>query len=353
MPEPKVSSVVNLSEFDPAWNWLAADFASDTSQHWQHLSTRRFPPPRWLPRRLPWGRVAAALASRQPLAAPASMLVSHGPLMTMYGALANGAAPRRFFHLAYSFNFTELPRGIRRTAMRAAFRRVDRFVVFSTMERALYARHFDIDAARIDMIHWGAAAPRVDLAAAPVVHGDYLCALGSQARDYATLFEAMRRLPAIRLVVVASPASVRGLHSPPNVDVRIDVPLAQTHNILAHARFMVLPLAGSEVPCGHVTLVAAMHLGKAVVATRSEGIADYLMPEVNGRTAEPHDADDLSRAIAGLWADEPAVRLMGAAGLAHAQACCSEHNVVAYIQRVLDPRRRASEPSTAVANPHR
>ena len=31
-------------------------------------------------------------------------------------------------------------------------------------------------------------------------------------------------------------------------------------SVLLHSRFMVLPLLTSDVPCGHVTLVAAMHL---------------------------------------------------------------------------------------------
>jgi len=53
-------------------------------------------------------------------------------------------------------------------------------------------------------------------------------------------------------------------------------------NILRYSAFTVLPLPNSSVPCGHVTLVCAMHLRKAIVATDSLGISDYVLPGVNG-----------------------------------------------------------------------
>lgn len=332
--------IVNLTEFEPEWNWLASHFSARPELHWRHVTTRDHAWPAWMPRRTTLGRVSAALATRRSLGGDDAILVSHGPRMTMYGALANRVRAKRFLHLAYSFNFTQLPRGAERKGVQAAVRHVDRFAVFSTMERALYARYFDLDPERIDMIHWAARPPRLDPAAPRAVPGDYLCAVGSQARDYATLVEAMRGLPAVRLVIVANAASMQGLHVPPNVEVRLNVPLAQAHDIIAHCRFMVLPLTGSEVPCGHVTLVSAMHLGKAIVATRSEGITDYLLPGVNGVTAEPADPADLARQIGRLWESRGEAERMGQRGLAHALAHCGEAQAVEYFRGVLAAPRR-------------
>ena len=47
--------------------------------------------------------------------------------------------------------------------------------------------------------------------------------------------------------------------------LHVAIPYPRAMNILQHSRFMVLPLKGSAVPCGHVTLVAAMLLFMVVV----------------------------------------------------------------------------------------
>jgi hypothetical protein len=67
-----------------------------------------------------------------------------------------------------------------------------------------------------------------------------------------------------------------GLDVPPNVRVIVNAPFEEAMNILQYSAFTVLPLSTSTTPCGHVTLVCAMHLGKTVVATASAGIADYM-----------------------------------------------------------------------------
>lgn len=328
--------IINLSEFDPGWNWLESRFAARPDLGWTHVTVQTPRVPAWVPRRRSFERASAAWVASKTSASGPSMLVSHGPRMTMYGAFASRARRERCPHLAYSFNFTSLPSGLERQAMSTAFGAVDKFVVFSTMERRLYSEFFEIEAERIDMIHWAVRPPSdAEADAPPLVAGDYICAIGSQGRDYRVLFDAMRRLPGIRLLLVATADSVAGLEPPSNVELRIRIPLAQAHNILANSRFMVLPLSGSDVPCGHVTLVAAMHRGKAMVATRSEGIADYLEEGVNGRMVAPKDAGELARVIGDLYAAPDDSRRLGAQGRAFARAHCVEDNVVDYFAQVI------------------
>jgi glycosyltransferase involved in cell wall biosynthesis len=322
--------IVNLSELDPAWNWLAPRFAERTHLNWMHVSAQMQPVWGWLPRRRTSERACAAWKARELLLHADSILVSHGPRMAMYGAAANRARSKRSPHLAYSFNFTNLPTGLQRTAMSVAFKSVDRFVVFSNMERSLYADWFRLDIDRIDMIHWAVRPPEMDPSNPPLIDGDYICAIGSQARDYRVLIEAMRVVPHIRLVIVATAESVQGLSAPPNVEIRLNIPLSQVQNILAFSRFMVLPLAGSQVPCGHVTLVSAMHFAKAIVATRSEGIADYVLSDANGRYTTANDTDDMARTISDLYGATEECRRLGEAGAAFARIHCVEQNVVDY-----------------------
>ena len=330
-------NVVNLSELDPSWNWLSGLAHPARPVHWAHASTRSPPVPGWLPRAATLRRALAGWRSIGLLGDDAQgLLVSHGPRMTMYGAFAARLRRRRPRHLAYSFNFTELPQGRMRRAMADAFASVDRFVCFSQMERQLYARHFDLDPERIDMIHWAARPPRVDPGTAPRVPGDYACALGSQGRDYATLIAAMRTLPAIRLVIVATSESLGGLAIPDNVEVLIGIPLAQAMNVLQHSRFSVVPLRGAEVPCGHVTLVSAMHCAKATIVSASSGVSDYVTHEVTGIAVPVADVRALAGAIERLWGDAAAARTLGDAAKAFAAAYCGEDAAVAYLENYLN-----------------
>ncbi len=328
-------NIINVSTLSADWNWLASRFADRPDRHWTHVSTESMPVPSWLPRRELVGRVLAARAACQLTSLEDSLLVSHGPRISLYVELANRRRPQRTPHLAYVFNYTELPQGKKGALHARGLATVDRFVVFSNVERTLYSSYFDLPIERIDMIHWAVRPPQLLEGEPPLVPGDYVCAVGGQGRDYGVLVEAMRTLPNVRLVIVASRAAMAGLGIPDNVEVRLDTPVAEATNIIAHCRFMALPLRDAEVPCGHVTMVPAMHLGKAIVATRSSGIADYVQEGVNGLFAEPHDPCSLARAI-GALADDPAqCERLGENGRRFAREHCMEENAVAYFKRFL------------------
>ena len=327
--------IVNLSEMDPGWNWLSAVATHTESLHWRHASTQSETAPPVMPKPVTYQRVIAARRAAALLSAPSSLLVSHGPRMTMYGAIALASRFRARRHLANSFNFTELPHGLTRALMRRAFKHVDRFVCFSTMERELYANHFDLDVARFDMIHWAARPPSPATNRDASLPARYLCAIGSQGRDYRTLMEAMTRLPAIRLVLVATRESLVGATVPSNVEVRCSIPLAESMAVLQGASFNVVPLLGSEVPCGHVTLVAAMHCAKASIVSDSSGVADYVHDELDGLTVAPRDPAALALQIERLWHDPGLADRLGFAAKAFAQAHCSERAAVDYLQNYL------------------
>lgn len=326
--------IVNLSELTPQWNWISAAFR-DSSQSWRHVSSQNFRLPGWLPRRTTFARLLAGRQAIHMLGEGPSVLVSHGPRPAFYGALLAGGRLHDMRHLAFSFNYTDLPTGVARRLMARAFQSVERFVVFSRLEREIYADYFDLPADRFDMLHWGVQAPNVNLNAPPLEHGNYICAIGSQGRDYKTLLLAMRRLPRLHLVIVAAPENLANLAIPPNVTVKTNIPLPQAMNILAHSRFMVLPLKGSRVPCGHVTIVSAMHLGKAVIATDSSGLEDYLAPQVTALTCPAHDDAAWAIAMQSLHDDQALSLRLGLAGQCFAREHCTEESIVEYLRRFL------------------
>ena len=102
---------------------------------------------------------------------------------------------------------------------------------------------------------------------------------------------------------------------------------------------MVLPLNSSEVPCGHVTIVAAMHLGKAMIVTASSGVEDYVLANENALVSPAKDANALSASIEKLWEEEDLCARLGANGKAFALEKCSERKVTEHFEAYLDEIR--------------
>ena len=322
-------NVINLSDLSTSWNWLRDEF-KHTDDEWHHFSSLSVTIPSFFPKKDTISRVIAATKAVNLARKSSSVLVSHGPRPALYsGSLAKIVCPD-IPHLVYSFNLTDLPNGKQHSLMTRAFQQPTKFVTYSTVERKLYANYFDIPIEKIDMMHWAVHAPKVDLTEIPLVNGRYICALGSQGRDYVTLIAAMKKLPNIKLVLVVNSDSILGLNIPNNVKIYTNIPLSQAHNILANSEFMALPLKDSKVPCGHVTIVSSMFFHKSIVITNSLGVQDYIIDDKTGLFCEPKNADDLSEKIQSLWDDPAKNTKLSEAGLAFAHEHCTEKTAINY-----------------------
>jgi glycosyltransferase involved in cell wall biosynthesis len=269
----------------------------------------------------------------------ASVIVAHGPTLAAWCCIfASILSCRGVAIFAHSFNFTTLPGAFKKLIFSMVLGRTERFTVFSKMERALYASAFKIDIGKIDFVHWGVNPPKVDCE--PIEDGDYVASIGGNARDYGTLMRAARLMPGTKFVVVARPESLIGLNIPENVAVHQDLPLKATMNILGHSKVMALPLVGSEVPCGHVTLVAAMHLGRPVVVTDSTGVADYIENGVTGLTVKMGSPIELKRATEELFRNESLSRILAENGERFAALHCSEQAIAQHFSAWLASRQR-------------
>jgi glycosyltransferase involved in cell wall biosynthesis len=280
-----------------AANW---DFHRAHPQNWLERLVRR---PKLARLRAAW---CAALAARR-----ADVLITHLPRTTLWTALMCGLLFSRPRHLAFSFNFTHLPGRATRLLMRLAFRRVDRFVVFSRVERDIYADVFGIDPARIDFLPWAMDVPRSNAPLPQQLPARYACAVGGEGRDYRTLMEAARRIPDVALVVVARPHSLIGLDIPSNVIALSNVEGEVFWAIVAGSAFTVVPLLTQDTACGHISIVGSLLLDRPVIATRSSGIADYVADGENALMVPAGDAALLAERIRRFWDDPVHCELMG------------------------------------------
>ena len=325
-----------LADTHPEWQWIAPQLSQHLPLDWELVSAlasaRRF--------RLPGvnlDRARAAITLRTALKREhKDAVISIGPSNSCYVEALAQLGRARVPHLAWGFNFTDLPIGARAKWARHLLRSVDQFVVFSTAERYLYSEFFQVPVERFHFVRWGVNAPITE-PGPRTINQRYVVALGGEARDYATLCAAASRLPSLRFVLIVRPNSLANITVPQNVTVFVNLPTAEAWTLVWHADVAVVPLRNDRTPNGHVTLVGGMHLGKAQVVTDSTGVYDYVNDEQNALLAAAQDAKALGLAIERLFDDDVLRCRIGAAARDFARANCTEATTVAFVkQRLLD-----------------
>lgn len=318
---------------DPDWVWLRDLIEPDYEVAGRRLEWSAFTMSQGSPKALGRWRGVRALA-KAASTKPFDLIVTHGPWTTAWVALAAGGPAAASRHLAFSFNFTRLPAGLRRRLMIKAFQRVDCFAVFTGAEKILYADYFAIPAEKLRRAPWGVAPPLAKTPAREIVQ-PYFAALGGEARDYALLFEAARALPHRQFVVIARPSSIQGLSPPPNLEVRFNLPFEQAWALVWHSEAAIIPLISRETPCGLVTFVGGMHLGKAQIVTDAAGAADYIAHNETGLLVPAGDLRALTDAIEILARDRALAERLGSAAKAYAASCCSETQTISFFKELL------------------
>lgn len=334
MMQKPLSIVCCTPFYGENWKWFVPELG-EGSINWHFLDDRP---------RLPWEKyivrpyVAMIRICLQAVLfmklKPVDLLITHDSRVSFWCAYFAAKLGVKTKHIAYSFNFADMPQGKKRQLMTEAFSNINQFFVYSQLEKQLYHDYFGIPKERIEVVFWCMRVPEVR-PENPLIVGDYICAIGGNARDYKTLMAAMEKLPDIQLVLVTRPKNLHQLKIPPNVKFMVNIPQEEAMNIIKYSRFMVLPLLGSEIPCGHVTLVAAMHLSKAFIITNSRGISDYVINDYNAVTCEAFQPAALADSIQTLWDDPDRCEYLGENGRQFAQTHCSEKPGVKYMQQLI------------------
>lgn len=223
-------------------------------------------------------------------------IISHMPTLTVAIECARRVLGEKAPHIAFAFNYTELPFGKRLTFQKRLLASVDRFVVFSNYERKLYSEHFEIPVDRFVFTPWTQNPPPVATLDETPFNGNYFCAIGGEGRDYPLLVEATlaSKTP---LVIVGRPHSMEGKAIPPHVRFMSNLPLATTWAIAKNSRGMILPLKTNTTCCGQITVISAMMLGIPVLCAKSIALSDYIDGQSGHLTYEAGSLDDLTEKL--------------------------------------------------------
>jgi glycosyltransferase involved in cell wall biosynthesis len=213
------------------------------------------------------------------------------------------------------------------------FGAIDVVIVVSTALRDQFVA-LGVPADRVRVLRW--AVDHRFFSPTDVPQDTFVLALGeSRLRDYALLFSAMQGLPLGLRVLPRGyeyarekrPATFR--HRPANVTVLPRVAVTELRELYARSRFVVLPVHDVVYSAGVTAALEAMSMARAVIATRSRGLADYLVDGENCLLVEPGDAAALRDAICRLAADPELARRLGARGRQRVEA---EINQVRYVE---------------------
>jgi glycosyltransferase involved in cell wall biosynthesis len=243
----------------------------------------------------PWHRLSSyptylSLALRGAREAAQGALVAWQPLA---GALA-GALRRRGTRLVVLNPVLESQWSVRQALALKGYARSD-LIVFYTRQGLEAAAALGLPRSRLRFVRLG-VRPRRAEAAPP---GSYFLAAGRDSRDWNTLAQAANGLD--MEVVVTGPAALR---EPGPLRVGPQVSGEPFFALLEGAAAIVLPFSRTDRSVGLISMLAAMSVGKPIVATRSAGVEDYVTEET-GIVVPPGDASALRRALIEL--SEPTV----------------------------------------------
>lgn len=196
--------------------------------------------------------------------------------------------------------------------MLRADRQFDTIFVYAQSQRDFAEDHLGIPFHKLDLIPFQVDDRFFRPLPAVAVNENQICAAGLEWRDYPTLIEAVASMPDLSVKLAASsPWSKSGNETenrtlPAHVDARCyDYDGLRT--LYAQSAFVVVPLKETDFQAGITTILEAMAMGKAVIATRTAGQTDVIIEGVTGLTVPPGDVAAWQRAITRLRED-PSLR---------------------------------------------
>lgn len=206
--------------------------------------------------------------------------------------------------------------------LRHVHERIDRLVLWSTVQRDAAINQIGVPPARIRLLPY--LVDQQFWRPMPSPDPPCVCAAGNEMRDYPTFIAAVRGLDipchiAARSIVGGSrklstvESVVAGGSLPSNVVVESKA-YAELRDLYSKSRFVVVPLRPTDTDNGVSTILEAMAMGKAVICSRVEGQVDVIQDGKNGIFVRQGDPAALRDAVVYLWQHPDVAERMGREG---------------------------------------
>lgn len=191
---------------------------------------------------------------------------------------------------------------------------------FAQAERDILIKYYKIPANRLfKIVNLGIDITKFKPAC--LVTEGPIISLGVAKRDYHTLIASIKQLPEYETEIYISSRfhdTYKGnlLESIPDwIHFKKKVSYQELINRYKRARFVVLPLEDTTLfSAGSSVVLEAGTLGKAVIATKTQGMTDFVIDGVTGLLVPPHDVEAMRDAIFTLWNNPELAYKMGLEG---------------------------------------
>ncbi|MGD1950852.1 MAG: glycosyltransferase family 4 protein [Leptolyngbyaceae cyanobacterium] len=237
--------------------------------------------------------------------------------------------------IAWVFNVGNCSTGPRRWLARFSLNKIDRFLVHSYREIEIYSQWLNLPKSRFQFVPF--PSPDINITYNEATDKPFITSLGSAHRDFDTLFQAVEQLN-LSTVVASGQSALEGLTIPNQVQTPFGISRAECFRLAQQARINVVPLQPKEdvTSAGQVTMVEAMVMGRAIIATDCYGTADYITHGETGWLVKPNCVESLKEALHLLWHDNNLRQHLGSNAQAYARANFSDSGAAKVVEAVLN-----------------
>ena len=238
--------------------------------------------------------------------------------------------------VAWTFNVGNYEVGaLRQRLSGIGLNQVDRFVVHSYREIDIYSKCFHLPKSRFSFVPY--AAPDIETQYEEDNNSPFIAALGSAHRDFLCLFEVVEELD-IPTVVASSKVALANLAIPKQVKTPFGITRADCWKLAQEGRISVIPLRVKDnvTAAGHVTVIEAMLMSRAVIVSDAYGMSDYIKHGETGWLVKPGCRRSMKEAIQTLWNDPELRNRLGQNARTYAKEHFSYKNAALSLEKILD-----------------
>lgn len=201
--------------------------------------------------------------------------------------------------------------------------RWDVMIVLTQAEADALRKKLNLGPDRVKLLHYPVDTKffRPPEKAVSTADQDHVQSLGLTYRDYPTLIRAMRKLPHITCHIRAGSIWVHGKTDyagetiPDNVHMKPYVHPNVLRDRYTESRFIIVPIQQTtQWSVGCTSVLQAQAMGKAVIATRTPGMPDYVLDGETGILVEGGNPSAMAEAIDFLWKNPDKAASMGRCG---------------------------------------
>ncbi|MEW6570931.1 MAG: glycosyltransferase family 4 protein [Nitrospirota bacterium] len=189
-----------------------------------------------------------------------------------------------------------------------AMRSVSGLIYHATSQKSHYDKFFPFLSKKVFFVPFGVDTEFFK--PLNVKQEDYILSIGYKFRDWLTLINAYSQIKTNTALKIVGPEDLN-IELPNNVNLQLYVPINILKELIAKAKFIVLPLVDLPYAHGQMTLLQSMAMGKAVIVTKMPSTVDYINDKEDAFFVRLNDVEDMRNKIEFLLNNPDEVARLG------------------------------------------